>query len=204
MEIIDEQTVVFDCGCARARLSDDMGVAWNALPIQRCSLLSFRDRNTAWGAGAMDIKAMQGREETLIVGPTAVTRPIALAAVSAERAFLLDSKGTLHLAAGKPEAVVWETLPFQINRDDFIYEPRYVKMRFKDEANGLLVAYSKQEDRWLAFLTRDGGRTWKSDTLPEAKSGTCFISPDLSLVTVKSAEDDTIYLFQYRPGKSDA
>jgi photosystem II stability/assembly factor-like uncharacterized protein len=201
-EVIDANTVVTDCTCSPAQISEDSGKTWRELSITRAQVLSFRGQDTAWSGFGIECINLNAGKATTVELPDGFSKAIALAVVSADRACALDTAGEVWLAGVTPGS--WKQTAFALPKDDYLLESFLIALRFADEQNGLLVVWNKKLGEWTGFRTRDGGATWAAETIVKAKPGPCYISPDISFVTIKAEADNTLYITRARPSRPDA
>jgi hypothetical protein len=202
MDIVDADTLVADCSCSRAVLTADGGKTWRGIDIRNSVLLSFKDASSGWASDKIGLYAFDGRTVTHVDLPREYYRVSAVACVSADAAYVLDYNGRLGVT--RDRGASWLALDSPVTKEGFLLEAKFVGMRFSGPDRGLLVAYDKSALAWREFSTADAGRSWQSRRVSSTGAGTCFISPDLSLITIVHQAYASLVVLEVPPITAEA
>lgn len=207
--ILDTKNVWF---CGNRKLvytSHDKGKSLKKLPDyganepDHCRHISFCDPLHGWIAGPTSLSTTKDGGNTW----TAITPPcketiVAIFMRTVSEGYVLSSSGILFNT--RNGGTSWTSIPLGVSdrmeqdmiSDDY-YAPR-AAINFRDDRNGIVLFFAVTPgDKWISMRTDDGGKTWKSDPLPEIVSeinGPVAISRDAKLITLTDKTRKKIYL----------
>jgi len=197
MDIIDKNTVVIGCTCASANLSEDKGKTWSVLNFPKNGILSFKDKNTGWGSSSSRLLTFNSGNFVIVQMPKEYFgNIIAIACISAEQVYILNREGKLSITTDS--GATWKSVELKMNSGERKYNlfANGMAMRFSDLNNGMIIAYDTNTKEWTEFLTADGGKTWEIFPVVKAEGGLCFLSPDMSFITIRTTDYNRLILLQ--------
>jgi photosystem II stability/assembly factor-like uncharacterized protein len=188
--------------CARGvNVSTDGGQTWQATDgnCGKDGVLSFVDADTGWAGTESEFNATTdggATWETLTL-PEGVLEVAAISLRTSEDGYLLETNGVLHTT--QDGGTTWSSIGTLAREDgsEITDVPTgQAPVRFLDADHGMVVL-DLGKDGMTVLRTKDGGQTWKEESLGVDWS-TPYLSPDGMYVTLVTVLDPEIIVLRYQ------
>ncbi|HYH01803.1 MAG TPA: hypothetical protein VEC37_01770 [Bacillota bacterium] len=160
LDIVDEK-IMWNCGNgANVRFSTDGGKVWKE--VADCGVngqfISFINDRTGWVAQNNKLASTHDAGTTWTNIEIPIQSIVAITLVSENSGILVDESLNLYLTNN--DGKNWVTQKANIN-DQLLYPA----IRFTDSNHGIIVGFSTTIKMEVAYLTADGGKTWKQEKI---------------------------------------
>ncbi len=191
VDIVDVNTIWQSC-LSGTSLTVDGGKNWTVIAKDvggLASILAFADAKTGWVGSGNKFKVTRdgGKTWNELTLPDGVDAVAAISLRTPEDGYLIGKNGVLYIT--KDCGKTWKSCSLGIENPDIQgfgnvwVETPQAAVRFTDAKNGLVVLGLSGNEDLIALRTKDGGKTWKKESVP-AKLGKPFISRDAKYLTV--------------------
>ena len=208
LEILDATNAWTSGNAGHVRVSHDGGVNWMELERfgpnepDECRYLSFVDPLNGWIAAPGRLAATDDGAKTWkkMVFPAGMKLILAMDLLSKSQGYIFASDGALFIT--KDAGKTWKKMNVDL-KDKNLYSEEMLPtlpiaaMRFQNDTDGILVLMTVQPRSWNVLNTADGGKTWKTEGLPQEVSGlngSVYLSRDGSYLTFNDIDNNKIYL----------
>ncbi len=202
MDILDEKTA-YTCGnSGHNRISKDGGVTWTLLSDyggmepDNGKFISFADRDNGWAAARLKLASTRdgGLTWNEIALPPDSKMLYAVTLRKKDEGYILDRTGQLFET--KDGGKSWNKMHFELNGRTIIPFPfnnAVASVGFWDEKNGKVILFMvKPERQWVSYITSDGGKSWKEESLPINTFGAVYLSHDGKTLSITDTIDKMI------------
>lgn len=202
LEIVNDE-IAYHCGNAgHVRKSSDGGKTWKEVSDygdyepDQCRYLSFFDDKNGWIAAPNKLGVTNDGGSTWsdIKLPDNIGNISCIELLNEKTGYLIDENKNMYIT--KDDGKTWENKKINIEDiDASINASPMIAMKFLDENIGYI--YYRTSGKMLAGIsTKDGGKTWEQELLPEVKVGSLYMSNDAKYITVTSTFGDELTLLK--------
>ncbi len=208
LEILDATNAWTSGNKGHVRVSHDGGVNWTELADfgsmepDECRYLSFIDPLNGWIAAPARLAVTEDGAKTWkeMKFPAGMNSILAMDLLTKNQGYVFTSDGVLFVT--KDAGKTWNRINVDLKEknlcsEDMLPTTTIAAMRFQDDMQGAMVLMTVQPRFWLFLNTADGGKTWKTGSLPDeisALNASVYLSKDAKFLTFNDISNNKIYL----------